>query len=106
MSNFKEDLQPRKDSMLWSKIVLSDNQIAEGKTYELQEAFRRLWEALGAPMDMALYAEKTKGLSRTFFLTPACSDKARAVIVAYSAVPCAEPPPASLSLLIGHSLHP
>ena len=93
--------------MTWYKITLTDEQIAKNETAVLQQKFDQLWLSLGSRKDMTLFAEKSAGgPSRTFFLTPACYDYARALIGIYSAVPCEEPPSESLSLLLGHAPPP
>ena len=92
--------------MSWHKIRLTKGQIKAGYFRELKAEFKRIWNLVGAPRDMALFAgsSRDKKDEECYYLSPGCLPWADRIISHHFGVPCDKPPKTErpLKLLIGH----
>ena len=92
--------------MIWYKIRLTKSQVKGEVFVLLKKELKRLWNLVGTPKEMALFAGSPfeKKNEQCFYLTPGCLPWAESLISKYFASPCENPakgeyPPA---LLVGH----
>ena len=85
--------------MQWQSVQLSVGDVAQGRNELIQARFDRLYQALGAPPDVAMLSSHLKNTLLLYF-SPATAQYAEAFMRIINAAPC-EPPPASANLVVG-----
>jgi hypothetical protein len=87
---------------LWYRIDLSREEFEGGEADVIEGAFRQIYFASNAPLGMAmLSARKSGNAGFSIYFTPRSLPHARALVLAYEAVPLAPPFPAALTLRVG-----
>ena len=94
------------ENMSWHKIRLTKSQINTGHLQALRAEFKRIWNLVGAPKDMALFAGSPheKKDEQCFYLSPGCLPWADRIISLHFGSPCEKPPKTvlPLKLIVGH----
>ena len=86
----------------WYRIDLSPLEYAGGEAEVIESAFRQIYHASNAPRGMALLsAARQHGDVLSLYFTPNSLPHARALILAYSAVPDLPPKRGKLDLRVG-----
>lgn len=96
--------KPVKPSNLteWHRIDLSPEEHAGGEAEVIESAFRQIYYACNAPLGMALLsAARQHGEGLSLYFTPNSLPHARALVLAYSAVPDGPPKQMKLQLRVG-----
>ena len=88
-------------SETWYSLSLGDGITAAGPSEQIRSLFQPLFEAAGAPAQMAVFnlidSEGRLHCEVTAFFSPACSEVARRL----GARPCSQPSRTGLALLAG-----
>lgn len=77
--------------MEWYKIV------AAGAEAQVTTEFKEIWEAVGKPADMALFA----GAGGAFYLPPAAMGAAGSLLFAFGGEPCDAPAAGDVTVAVG-----
>lgn len=86
----------------WHRIDLSPEEHAGGEAEVIESAFRQIYYACNAPLGMALLsAARPQGEGLSLYFTPNSLPHARALVLAYSAVPDGPPKQMKLQLRVG-----
>jgi hypothetical protein len=86
----------------WYRIDLSPQEHAGGEAEVIESAFRQIYYACNAPLGMALLsAARQQGEGLSLYFTPNSLPHARALVLAYSAVPDGPPRQMKLQLRVG-----
>ena len=92
--------------MSWHRIRFTKSQIKAGYLRALKTEFKRLWNLVGAPKDMALFAGSPheKKDEQCFYLSPGCLPWAERLVSLHFGSPCDKPPKTEVrpKLLVGH----
>lgn len=85
--------------MRWHSVQLSSGELAQGRNELIQARFDRLYQALGAPPDVAMLSAHLNNALRLYF-SPATAQHAEAFMRIINAEPC-DPPPDNANLVVG-----
>ena len=89
---------------LWYRIDLSREEFEGGEADVIEGAFRQIYFASNEPLGMAmLSACKSGNEGFSIYFTPRSLPHAKALVLAYEAVPLAPPVPGALTLRVGDS---
>jgi len=92
--------------MSWFKVTLTSSQVSSGEMISIQNEFKNIFDAQGAPKDMALFALKEARSQDEFsilYFSPSSTTPANALISAYNGTPCGTPEKGESALLVGHA---
>lgn len=99
MPSFLSDPPPE---ALWYRIDLSREEFEGGEADVIEGAFRQIYFAANAPLGMAMLSARQSGNAGfSIYFTPRSLPHARALVLAYAAVPLAPPISALLTLRAG-----
>lgn len=95
--------------MPWYRISLTADQVAAGTADMLEEQFEQVWDTVGRPADMTLFATRgagNGGSSRVYYLSPAAMPYAAPLVTAYGGMQT-DPPDTSAARIAagGHGPH-
>ena len=92
--------------MDWRVVVLTAADSAIGGMSVIQGLFDRIWMALRAPKDMALFARSPMGdlIFAEMYFSPASVGPCAEIIAKYNGRPCAKPPKESETALLIRTL--
>ncbi len=85
--------------MPWFQVTMTDEEVASGKHIQLQNQFSKVWMAIGAPPEAAMYGSMEVGKLHYYF-TPHAAQIADPLLKMYSAVECEEPDLEKLAVLV------
>ena len=89
--------------MSWYKIILSVEQVSNGKHKKIQDEFGDIFMRAGGPKGVALFSSNfLPGDTLEIYFSPEASQLSKHLIDAYSGVPCDVPTRKDAGLLVGH----
>ena len=90
--------------MNWRKVVLSNNDIANGKDVELKAGFRNLYHNHGAPRDAGMY--QLRATPTEYFFPPGAWAIAWTLLEEFGATECDAPKESEVIPIVTHSVSP
>ena len=87
--------------MSWMKKNYPVDDSVEGAVQRVQTEFFHLFEAVGSPVDAALFARDLSGGGQALFFSPKAADLSSSWIAANRAVACDAPTRQGTKLLVG-----
>lgn len=89
--------------MNWKKVSISSKDVISGKHVQLQNLYEEVFLATKAPRDAAVFENSPTYDECVYYFSPGAVAIFDSILRAYEAVPCAAPPRAETSLIVGHS---
>lgn len=89
--------------MPWAKVTLTNQDITEGKHFQLQNAFERMFMAAIGPKDAAMFTQREFSEPHYFYFSPGAVQIFDAILRVYKASSCDAPSIEDVTLLVGHA---